>query len=111
MIEPVTHRIIVLPFDVTEADEIFKKAKSAGITLAGTQMDREQDAVDRGTVVSFGPSAFRDFGTDNPLAVGDEIVYARHAGKKVEDIYTKEKFVVINDEDVVAIFRKELNDE
>jgi len=108
MIEPVTFRIVVKPFDVQEIDDTFKNAKAAGIELPkGFQMNREQQAVDRGTVVSFGPVAFDAYNTPNPLKAGDEIVYAKHAGKEVEDIYTKEKFIVINDEDVVAIFRNE----
>lgn len=107
-IQPVTFRIVVKPFDVQETDPTFKNAKAAGIELPrGMEMKREQQAVDRGTVVSFGPVAFAAYNTPNPLKVGDEIVYARHAGKEVEDIYTKEKFVVINDEDVVVIYRNE----
>lgn len=108
MIEPVTFRIVVKPFDVKETDDTFKNARAAGIAIPeGFQMNREQQAVDRGTVVSFGPAVFEAYNTPNPLKVGDEIVYARHSGKAVEDIHTKEEFVVINDEDVVAIFRKE----
>ena len=108
MIEPVAHRIVVKPFSIEEEDEAYKAAKRMGLDLSLEKTkDREQAAVDRGTVVRLGESVYKDFGIDNPLTVGDEIVYARHAGKAVEDIYTKEKFVIINDEDVVAIFRKE----
>lgn len=108
MIEPTTFRIIVKPFDISEKDEAYKAAKRMGLDLSLEKTaKREQAAVDRGTVVSFGPVAFAAFNTENPLKVGDEIVYAKHAGKEVEDIYTKETFVVINDEDVVAIFRSE----
>jgi co-chaperonin GroES (HSP10) len=111
LIEPVTFRIVVKPFDVEEVDNTFKNARAAGIEIPkGFQMNREQQAVDRGTVVSIGPVAFAAYDTPNPLSPGDEIVYARHAGKEVEDIYTKEKFIVINDEDVVVIFRKEALD-
>jgi len=107
MIEPVAHRIVVKPYAIEEHDEAYKAAKRMGLDLSLEKtVNREQAAVDRGTVVSFGPTVFKDFGTDNPLTIGDEIVYARHAGKQVEDIYTKDKFVIINDEDVVAIFRK-----
>jgi co-chaperonin GroES (HSP10) len=108
MIEPVTHKIVIKPFLIEEEDEAYKAAKRMGLDLSLEKTkDREQAAVDRGTVVAIGPTAFKDFGADNPLTVGDEIVYARHAGKAVEDIYTKEKFVIILDDDVCAIFRKE----
>lgn len=107
-IQPVTFRIVIKPFNIDEKDEAYMAAKRMGLDLSLEKTKiREQQAVDRGTVVSFGPAVFEAYNTPNPLAVGDEIVYAKHAGKEVEDIYTKEKFVLINDEDVVAIFRNE----
>lgn len=110
MIEPVLHRLVVKQFDVTEKDKTFQSAKAAGILLSGSQMDREQAAVDRGTVVSLGPTVFKDFGSEMNLVVGDEIVFARHAGKVVadpdQDPTDLSKYIVINDEDVIAILRK-----
>jgi co-chaperonin GroES (HSP10) len=110
MIEPVLHRILIKQFDVTEKDKTFQSAKSAGIILAGTQMDREQAAVDRGTVVALGPTVFKDFGADVSVNVGDDIVFARHSGKTVRDPEQADddntKYIVINDEDVIAILRK-----
>lgn len=108
MIEPTTFRIVVKPFDIFEKDEAYEAAKRMGLDLSLEKTTkREQQAVDRGTVVSFGPVAFAAYDTPNPLKVGDEILYAKHAGKEVEDIHTKETFIIINDEDVVAIFRNE----
>ena len=106
-ITPVAHRLVIKPFDITESDDTYRSAKAAGIVLSGEdKLRREQAAVDRGTVVAVGPTAFRDFGCESSVAIDDEIVYAKYAGKEVEDPVTKEKFVIINDEDVVAIFRK-----
>lgn len=110
MIEPVLHRILIKQFDVTERDKTFQSAKASGIILAGTQMDREQAAVDRGTVLALGPTVFKDFGAESVLEVGDEIVFARHSGKTVRDPDQADddntKFIVINDEDVIAILKK-----
>lgn len=110
MIEPVIHRILVEQYDIKKHDPAFEAAARMGLTIAGKEADREQQAVDKGVVISFGPTVFRDFGGENPLAVGDEIVFARHSGKAVEDPETKKKYVVINDEDVVAILRKKATD-
>lgn len=111
MIEPVNHKLVIRPFDIKKTDERYASAQAAGIViLDDSQRQREQQAVDRGTVVSLGPTVFKDFGADCTLKPGDEIVYAKYAGKEVTDIYTKEQFVIINDEDVVAIFRKEAVD-
>lgn len=107
MIEPVAHRLVIKAFDITESDDVYKSAKGAGLILSGEdKLKREQAAVDRGTIVSIGPTAFRDFGWEHTLVIGDDIVYAKYAGKDVEDPETKEKFILINDEDVVAILRK-----
>lgn len=106
-IQPVAHRLVIKPFDITDSDDTYRSAKAAGIVLSGEdKLRREQAAVDRGTVVAVGPTAFRDFGCENTVVIGNEIVYAKYAGKEVEDPETKEKFVLINDEDVVALLRK-----
>lgn len=106
-IEPVTYRIVVKPHDITEEDEAYRSAKKLGIQIAGNDIKREQEGVDMGTVLSMGPVAFEAFNTPNPLKVGDTIIYARFGGKKVKDPETKEEFLILNDEDVIAILSKE----
>jgi hypothetical protein len=39
--------------------------------------------------------------------IGDYIAYARFAGKALEDPYTQEEFVALNDEDIVCVFHQE----
>lgn len=103
MLIPVTHRIVVKPDNLLEEDEVYRSARRAGIEIRGTQ--REQDAVDTGKVVAFGPTAFKDFGCDNPLSIGDTVVFAKYGGKKVKD--GDKEFIVLNDEDIVAIIKKD----
>lgn len=104
MIEPVLHRILIKPEDVQQTKY---KTEIPGFVVAGDQKDREQKGVDRGTVVRCGPTAFNDYNSANPLNVGDEIVFAKFAGKEVVDPESPdEKFVLINDEDVIAILKK-----
>lgn len=104
MIECVTFRVLVKPENIVEKDSAYAAAKRMGLDLSmETKVNREQAAVDEGIVVGFGPTAFKDFGVDNPVKVGDKIIYAKHAGKAVKD--GEEDFVVINDEDIVAIVR------
>lgn len=104
MIECVTFRVLVKPENIVEKDSAYAAAKRMGLDLSmETKVNREQAAVDEGIVVGFGPTAFKDFGIDNPVKVGDKIIYAKHAGKAVKD--GEEDFVVINDEDIVAIVR------
>jgi co-chaperonin GroES (HSP10) len=107
MIEPILHRILVKPYNFEEHDDVYRSAKNLGIiTTIDSQAKREQQAIDHGTVLAFGPTVFKDYGADNPLKEGDQIVYARHAGKRITDPETKQELLVINDEDVVAILKK-----
>lgn len=103
MIIPILHRILVKQDKLEEKDEHFKSARSAGIVIPDLDgRTREQAAIDTGVVVRVGETAFRDFGTTSPIAVGDSVVFARHAGKTIVDPETEEKFVALNDEDIIA---------
>jgi co-chaperonin GroES (HSP10) len=107
MIIPVLHRILIRQDKLEDKDEHFSRAKKSGIFIP--TMDehaREQAAVDSGTVLAIGATAFKDFGTESPIKVGDTIVFARHAGKTVVDPESGEKLTCLNDEDVVAILKE-----
>lgn len=103
-IEVLTFRILLKPIDVIEEKY---KTSIEGFVIAGDQKDREQKGVDVGTVVACGPTAFNDYKVKCPLSPGDLIVFAKFAGKPVVDPDCPEQaFVVINDEDAIAIIRK-----
>jgi co-chaperonin GroES (HSP10) len=102
-IELVGFRVLVKQDNILE-DKRYKTS-IPGFEIAGQEKAREQQAVDKGIVQAVGPAAFDDYKFDNPLKVGDHIVYAKYAGKEVVDPETDEKFVIILDEDVVAILR------
>lgn len=107
MIKIVGHRVLVRPFKLEEVDEAYKRAKQVGIQLLENEdFQRQQNAVDKGTVVAVGNTAFKDFGGEPWCAVGDFIAFAKYSGKYVEDPFTKEKFVILNDEDVVCVFEE-----
>jgi co-chaperonin GroES (HSP10) len=107
MIVPILHRILVRQFKLVEEDKTYKSARAAGIHLIESdQMGREQAGVDRGTVVSVGGTAFKDFGVDSPIAVGDMVAFARYSGKLLKDPFTEEEFIALNDEDIIAIYKE-----
>jgi co-chaperonin GroES (HSP10) len=106
-IKPILHRILVKQDTLEEKDEVFKRAKAAGLQFDFTEREREQAAIDTGVVVAMGPTAFRDFGSENPLKEGDSVVYAKYGGKAIVDPETKVKYVALNDEDVIAILTTE----
>jgi co-chaperonin GroES (HSP10) len=108
MIKILGHRVLVKVYDITEADDTYNNAKKAGLYVPPSeQMEREQGAVDRGIVVQVGETAYKDFGGEPWCSVGDEVLFARYAGKKIVDPHTKEEFTAMNDEDIVAVFTKE----
>ena len=99
MIEPLGHRLLIRP----DVDEVAKRATAAGFVLADHEdRKREQAGMDKGTVLSLGSTAFKDFGSQPWCNAGDYIAYARHAGKWVKDPETGEDLLIINDEDVVC---------
>lgn len=98
MIVPLLHRIIL------KLDEVEKKTAS-GIVLPESVTDKERKAVEVGTVISIGPTAFRDYGGDeNTLHVGDRVTIAKYSGKEIQDV-DGTGYVAVNDEDIICILK------
>jgi len=103
MINVVGCRILVKPFELQEHDKTFASAKKAGIVLMDSSERKEQINVDKGTVVEIGSKCHEDYVSN--LKVGDVIGYAKFGGKFV---YDKDDSVhlIINDEDVICIYKE-----
>lgn len=102
MIKPILHRILVKPDNIEDADEVVRSARAAGLQV---QLDkREQAAIEIGTVVLVGNTAFKEFGTEaesEGVVPGARIYFAKYAGKSVKD--GENKFLMLNDEDVIGV--------
>lgn len=123
-LEIVGHRLLVKPDSVKEQVDVPVSLKEGGFEVV-KPVDlekREEAGTQIGTVIQVGPTAFRAFDGSDPnwkpwCKPGDRIIFARYAGKFVDDPETKERFFVINDEDVqVKVYEratalKELLDE
>ena len=108
MISVVLHRVLIKQDKLEDANKEYVKMRALGLVLAETEdRKRAQAGVDTGTVVAIGPTAFKDFGTTSPILVGDNIAYARFAGKFITDPATQEEYVALNDEDVICVFHEE----
>lgn len=107
MIKPAGYRVLVKAPKHAEIDEVTKKhlAFYNQLTIAGTET-RNDASVDQGTVILIGPTAFKEYGGSDWCKIGDEIVFAKFAGKQVKDPETDEEYFVINDADVVAIIKE-----
>jgi co-chaperonin GroES (HSP10) len=116
LIKVVLHRVLVrrdIPED-TNAIKTKKEIDRLGLAMPegykaelDKQALRENASMDKGTILQLGDTAFKDYGIEAPVKVGDYITYAKFGGKEVVDPATGETLVVINDEDVVAILSKE----
>jgi len=93
---PTGGHILVLPDKV-------KEKTSGGIFVPVTVRDKEQAAATSGRVISIGTSAWKDLDNGEPWAmVSERVSYARYAGvvmKGNDDV----DYVLINDNDVLAI--------
>lgn len=101
MIRILLHHILVKLDDATEADETYRRAKALGIHL---ELDkRVHDAVEYGTVIRIGPTAYKDLGADpNCLQIGDRVSITKYSGKKIIDT-DQQEYLLLNDSDVLCV--------
>lgn len=108
VIEPAGNKILIRRDKLEDHDPTYKAIKTAGLVLPETEDHlRRQAAMDRGKVISMGPTAFKDpyFLEQRWCEVDDFIIFPQYAGKAVKNHETGEDFILINDADVVAILR------
>jgi len=90
------HHILVKP-------DIIKEKTDGGIILVQETREQEQRAATQGILVGVGPSAWVDFADGEPWAqVGDYVSFAKFAGIEMDGA-DGEKYVLLNDQDVLAV--------
>lgn len=103
MIEVTGCRVLVKPFKLQEQDKLIARAKAAGIAIPELSERKEQINVDKGVVLQIGDSCHKDY--VGKLNKGDVIGFAKFGGKFVTDPSDDEIYLILNDEDVVCIFK------
>ena len=99
MLTPVLHRIIL------KLDSI-EEVTASGIVIPKDLIEKERKAIEIGTVVSIGETAFKDYGGSiDTIKIGDRVIIAKYSGKEIKDI-DETQYVVINDEDVLVIIKE-----
>lgn len=96
-VSPVLHRILVKP-------ESLEEKTASGIILKHDQ--RKEAAVEIGTVVEVGTTAFVQFGTTaeaEKVVPGARVYFAKFAGKEYKD--GEDRYLLLNDEDIVGVFK------
>lgn len=97
--ETLVHRVILKPH--------IEKESKGGIIIA---RDERTQAIntDKGTILMYGPQAWKDFGCMSPpVYPGDKVFYARYGAKVLKDEETGELFVLCNDEDILVGYQEE----
>jgi len=95
------HRVLVKP-------DAIENVSSGGIVIVQDER-RESRAVQRGTVVAIGPTAWHAYDKTSPdwepwAQIGDRVDYARHAGRYTNDPENpEEELVLLNDEDIQTV--------
>lgn len=109
-IEPVGHRVLILPDPVEEV------SKGGIVVATAASLNMEKRGTRSGVVVEIGPQAFKGYckevlpdGTtkwgDPWVNVGDRVSYVKYAGDWITDEHTKIEYLVVNDEDIKARIR------
>lgn len=108
MIRPCGHRLVVKAYKYNEVDEVSKKHSEflKSLKVVGTET-RNDASVDKGVVIDIGPTAWQNesHGFNPWCKKGDEIFFAKFAGKIVKD-EDGEEYFILNDEDVVAVTKE-----
>jgi len=102
MIQVTGCRVLIKPFKIQEHDKVFASARAAGIAIPEFSERKEQAQVEKGTVVQVGENSHSDY--IGSVKVGDVIGFAKYGGKFVTD-KDDELYVIINDEDVICIYK------
>lgn len=96
MITLLLHHVLIDP-DKKET------VSSGGIVIPESIIEKERKAVEYGTVLQVGPTAYIDHGRDpNILKVGDRVSFNRYSGKEILDI-DEQKYLIVNDSDILCI--------
>jgi co-chaperonin GroES (HSP10) len=99
MLRPLGFLVLVRPDQAKDA------LKTDKIALPDSVTDKWRIEVDTGHLVSIGHLAWKGIkgGDDTPWAkVGDHVVYVKYGGKIMEDPETREKLILLKDEDIIG---------
>lgn len=109
-IVPLGHHILVKPDDIEETDESYAAAKRLNLEIVGHEKNRDQAAVEKGTVVAIGNTAYKDYNCEPWCKVGDVVGYVKHGGKFIKDS-DDTLYIILNDGDLICRYAvKETNE-
>lgn len=97
-------RILVKPFNAEELDPRLASAKAVGIVFQDKTERQTQAHAEKGTILEIGPKANPDY--MEGAKVGDTIGFTKFGGKFVKEHEDDVDLLIINDEDVICVFKE-----
>lgn len=94
-ITPVGNRVIV-------KQDLLEETTDSGIVLVREHEAAEQAAQIAGTVLAIGDDCWAAYDEDW-CSEGDRVLFAKYAGKNINDVATGETYLIMNDIDIVAV--------
>lgn len=96
MLKATGHYVLVEPKEVHEETV-------GGIILARETVESDMAHTVEGTLYDVGPNAWKGFDDGHPWAkVGEHVIYAKFAGKRVTDVATGKEYILMNDNDIIC---------
>ncbi len=93
---PTGYRVLIKP------DPLEETFGDSDIIVVHTDERLARAATVTGELVAVGKTAWAD-SSEPWCRVGDKVIYAKYAGKQIVDPDTGEEYLVVNDEDILAI--------
>lgn len=91
---------------LVKPDEPGDALKSNTIAIPDTVSDKWRIEADTGVLIAIGQTAWKgiDGHDGSPWAqIGEHVVYAKYGGKVMTDPETKEKYILLQDKDVIGV--------
>lgn len=101
-VQPKGNRVIIEQEKIEETTE-------SGIIIKRENGAAEQAGIIRGTVLAVGEACW-DTWPEPWAQVGEDVYFAKFAGKQVIDPVTGESFLIMNDIDIIATLEKKEDD-
>ena len=97
-IKPVKYGVLVKPDDTDQ--------KKGSIWLPPNTLDRQQEQQDEGILIAKGSMAFSDWVGEPIPQLGDHVVFKKYAGSIYQRLDTREKYRLMNDDDICAVLEE-----
>jgi chaperonin GroES len=97
---PVEYKVLIRPDEVDDMS-------AGGMYLPESARDKQQYAMDKGTVIATGEGFFRDLPGPVPK-VGQRVMYSKYAGSVItlEEDGQRKDYRLCNDKDICAILEE-----